>query len=264
MKTATRKELGENPEGRYFASASFAHFCVRPELWGVLLWGRPSRDEMDSLVRSLRLELSAPLHASIVDASRIESVDASAFELLDRYVRQNEAPLAERVRKLALVRPSGMEGAVVAGFFEVLPRPYPVRLFEDVSGALAWLEIADADGVPEVLAQIYQAVSSIPAQVAELRAVLEARLEGIGVKEAARALGVSDRTLQRRLREAGTSFQDEYNGARVRAAQRLLLDSDMPITQIALEVGCASPQHFSSLFRRLAGTSPSAWRDDNR
>jgi AraC-like DNA-binding protein len=115
-----------------------------------------------------------------------------------------------------------------------------------------------------VLAQIYQAVSSTPAQVGELRAVLEAQLDGIGVKEAARALGLSDRTLQRRLREAGTSFQDELNGARIRAAQRLLLDSDMPITQIALEVGCASPQHFSTLFRRLAGASPSAWRDENR
>jgi AraC-like DNA-binding protein len=84
------------------------------------------------------------------------------------------------------------------------------------------------------------------------------------VGEAAHALRVSLRTLQRRLSEADTTFHEELAGARLAAAQRLMLDSDAALTTIALEVGCASLQHFSALFRRLAGQSPSAWRQSQR
>ena len=75
---------------------------------------------------------------------------------------------------------------------------------------------------------------------------------------------MSERTLQRRLRDADTSYQDQLNQARIRAAQKLLLDTDTPITTIALEVGCSSPQHFSALFRRLVGETPSDYRLSRR
>ncbi len=77
---------------------------------------------------------------------------------------------------------------------------------------------------------------------------------------AARALGQAPRSLQRHLRDAGTSFQRELDAARVRVAQRLLETSRASLTEIALDVGCASPQHFSALFRRVTGQTPSAWR----
>ncbi len=38
----------------------------------------------------------------------------------------------------------------------------------------------------------------------------------------------------------------------------------MKLTAVAVEVGCASLQHFSSLFRKLVGESPSTWRDLHR
>ena len=44
----------------------------------------------------------------------------------------------------------------------------------------------------------------------------------------------------------------------------LLLESDAKLTSVAVEVGCASLQHFSSLFRKLTGESPSAWRARHR
>nr|WP_286202601.1 helix-turn-helix transcriptional regulator [Comamonas sp. JC664] len=74
-------------------------------------------------------------------------------------------------------------------------------------------------------------------------------------------MGMSERTLQRRLKEADTSFQSELNAVQVRMAQTLLRESDMKLTAVAVEVGCASLQHFSSLFRKLVGESPSGWRD---
>jgi hypothetical protein len=77
MERVTRNDLAQAPEGRYVAGDTFAHFCAEPRVWGVLLWGRPTRDDVAALVGSLAIELAAPAqpHASVVDCGRLESVD---------------------------------------------------------------------------------------------------------------------------------------------------------------------------------------------
>lgn len=72
---------------------------------------------------------------------------------------------------------------------------------------------------------------------------------------------MSERSLQRRLGDHDTTFQAEVNHARVRIAKRLLRETEVSLTQIAQEVGCASLASFSALFRRATGTPPSAWRE---
>jgi AraC family transcriptional regulator len=47
---------------------------------------------------------------------------------------------------------------------------------------------------------------------------------------------------------------------RVERAQRLMLSSDISLSQIALDCGFADQAHFSRLFRRVTGDSPRAWR----
>jgi AraC family transcriptional regulator len=47
---------------------------------------------------------------------------------------------------------------------------------------------------------------------------------------------------------------------RVERAKALLLQSDMPIMQIAELVGCSSPSHFSVLFHRVTGVTPRQFR----
>ncbi len=47
---------------------------------------------------------------------------------------------------------------------------------------------------------------------------------------------------------------------RLEAAQRMLVRSDLPVTDICFRVGYESLGTFSSLFRRTAGTSPIAYR----
>jgi transcriptional regulator GlxA family with amidase domain len=68
------------------------------------------------------------------------------------------------------------------------------------------------------------------------------------------------RTLQRHLSAAGTSFRAEVESARLRAAEELLASTNLKVAAIAAEVGCASPQHFSALFRRARGMSPQQFR----
>jgi AraC-like DNA-binding protein len=52
--------------------------------------------------------------------------------------------------------------------------------------------------------------------------------------------------------------------ARVRRAQRLLVEADMPLAQVALETGFAEQSHFTRVFRRIVGTTPRAWQRERR
>lgn len=45
-----------------------------------------------------------------------------------------------------------------------------------------------------------------------------------------------------------TGYHAEVAAALVPAAQRLIIVSSLPVTEAALEVGCATPQQFSALF----------------
>jgi transcriptional regulator GlxA family with amidase domain len=48
--------------------------------------------------------------------------------------------------------------------------------------------------------------------------------------------------------------------ARIRRAQRLLLDRDIPLAQIAADTGFADQAHLTRIFHRVTGESPGAWR----
>jgi AraC family transcriptional regulator len=47
---------------------------------------------------------------------------------------------------------------------------------------------------------------------------------------------------------------------RVERAQELMLATDKPLSEIALDCGLADQPHLTRLFRRIVGTSPAAWR----
>ena len=48
--------------------------------------------------------------------------------------------------------------------------------------------------------------------------------------------------------------------ARISKAKQLLLETDRPLAQIAIDVGFADQAHFTRTFRREAGESPGAWQ----
>jgi AraC-like DNA-binding protein len=248
-----------DPIGAYVALPRALAFCARRSLWGFCLWGTPTEADTKRLVPLLALELAAgvPPHASLVDVRRLDAGDPRAFAVLARYLRNNFEVFRTRVTRLALVRPAGVLGATVAGFYQVAGAPYPVRVFEDVAAAAGWLR------APELAAQLDAAVaeaSGLPAVVLALRRWLDAHLADASLARAARAVSRAPRSLQRDLASSGSSFQREIDAARIRLAKRLLAETESPLTEIAYDVGCASPQHFSTLFRRVVGARPSAWR----
>jgi AraC-like DNA-binding protein len=48
---------------------------------------------------------------------------------------------------------------------------------------------------------------------------------------------------------------------RMEQAKRLLAETDVPLSEIASQVGCADQSHFTALFRQHVATTPKAYRD---
>ena len=247
--------------GRCLAGSCWLHFYPRVDLCGFALWGRPDADAMAGLVRVLRVELDAPPHASLVDVRALEAVEPAVFDQLGQYVAAHHAQLSRAVRRLALVPPKGgLVRAVVTGFFRVADAPYPVEIFDTPEQALAWLGIDhERQSLLDAIGEASERAMGAPVLVRDLRAWLVGHVRDASLDRAAQALGVSVRSLQRRLRDEDTSFQQELKAAQLGAAQRMLKETDAAITRIALDLGC-SPAHFSALFRSGTGLSPSAWR----
>ena len=95
------------------------------------------------------------------------------------------------------------------------------------------------------------------------RAVAAAMSRGVpDIDAVATQLGLSGRTLQRRLSVAETGFQELVDTVRKRYAERYLADDRLAITEIAFLVGFSEPSNFHRAFRRWTGTTPAAFRSD--
>lgn len=77
-------------------------------------------------------------------------------------------------------------------------------------------------------------------------------------------LAVSERSLQRRLRAEGTSFQALLNGVRAEMARHYLLNSGYSSAEIAFLLGYADPNSFIRAFGGWTGTSPELARRASR
>jgi flavin reductase (DIM6/NTAB) family NADH-FMN oxidoreductase RutF/transposase-like protein len=76
-----------------------------------------------------------------------------------------------------------------------------------------------------------------------------------------RALGVSTRSLRRRLKEEGLSFQDLTREVSASVAKQLLQDKSRSIQETASDMGFAHSATFHRAFRRWTGTTPKKFRD---
>ncbi|MDG1580648.1 AraC family transcriptional regulator [Pseudomonas sp. GOM6] len=77
----------------------------------------------------------------------------------------------------------------------------------------------------------------------------------------AERLGLSERTLHRRLAAEGHAFQQLNEQIKRRLAERLLRDSRLDLGGIAQRLGYADAASFSRAFVRWNGSSPGQWRN---
>lgn len=76
----------------------------------------------------------------------------------------------------------------------------------------------------------------------------------------ARLMGMSTRTLQRRLAETGRPYATVVDDFRREEAARLLADPDLPLGHVAERLGYGEQASFSRAFARWYGVAPGKWR----
>jgi AraC-like DNA-binding protein len=215
-----------------------------------LLSGTPDANDVEALARVWEVECTQAHRLSIFDASQIAAVDNTAYAAVTGVL----AALYPRtiVARQAVIRPSGMAGALVAGHQHLQPPPFPLQIFDNRAAGLEWL------GLPlDILDGIEPPGDEI---VTRLRAALETNLAASLIEIAAQ-LALSERSLQRRLGAAHTSFARELAAAQIRRASRLLDETDRKLADIAGEVGLSSAGALIELFRRHTGLTPQKWRE---
>jgi AraC-like DNA-binding protein len=260
---ASLAHFAASPHGCWVSGPSFVYAWPTETLCVTALFGTPTRESVESLVRLFALELHSPAvpHASLIDARRVERIGPAEYDVLVRYVERASQMMTRYVTRLALVRPEGFVGAVTAGFYETLPPPYPIGVFSDAAEAFAWV---DGERCERTLDELVARAGALPDFQRDLRRAVEARLPEVSLSTVAQDLGLAVRTLQRRLRECETTFRREVVAVQVAEAERRLLGTDDPVAEIAFDVGCGNPQYLSAIFRQATGLSPTEWRARRR
>jgi AraC-like DNA-binding protein len=81
--------------------------------------------------------------------------------------------------------------------------------------------------------------------------------------DVAQILAMHRRTLNRRLKAQGTTFQATLGEVRYTVARELLRESSLVLDDIAAALGYTSVSTLIRSFKRWSGTSPARWRRDN-
>lgn len=152
----------------------------------------------------------------------------------------------------------------------------PVEFEQAFSGVLMDNTVLDQP-LPQAdpqLAQVHEryttarlaALSIHSASVTEIRRWLQARLGPVVPRraEAAEALGISERTLARRLRDQGQTFEGLLDDIRREKALQAVADQSTPLPDIAEALGFAEVSTFYRAFRRWTGLPPVRWQKQHK
>lgn len=221
--------------------------------------------------------LSLAGHEVTLAADGAEAMDRVSWETFDVVVTDLKMPNLDglgMLRRLKEVAPevpviflSGeatkadvIEALREGRSFDFLEKPLPdlARLTEAIERALA------ARPRPAPATRPDPAVEH--PLVAQILAYMEAHLhEGISLREVADAFGYSPAHVTALVRqETGRAVMPWLIELRIQRAKRLLAETDLPVTQVASEVGLGDPSYFARQFRLACGMPPVAWREAAR
>ncbi len=183
------------------------------------------------------------------------------FALVARQAKQlSTVPLRVTAVELAH-RAAGDVAAYRAWFDAPVVFEAPITQLVMPRPALA-ASLVSAD--PQLLAILTRAAEELrrraptpPTLAAQAARVLHdaLRSDDGNVEHVARQLGLTSRSLQRRLKDEGTSFQLVREQVRRELAQRYL-DDKLAISEISFLLGFSEPSAFFRAFKRWTGTTP--------
>ena len=134
-----------SPAGHYVSGAHFLFICQSESLYATFVWGRPGAEASRHLIAALATEVrpAARPHRSLIDFSDLTSVDIDAFNTLRAFIERVKPLQAKLTQREAVIRPGGIAGTVVAGFYLLYPPPYLAKVFTRYDDAVAWLGEVD-------------------------------------------------------------------------------------------------------------------------
>lgn len=98
-----------------------------------------------------------------------------------------------------------------------------------------------------------------------LRVIREHGCEDVSVDQIVRESGVSRSVLQRRFRSVlGTTIHAEILNCRVQHACHLLVETDLPLMEIAERAGFKHQEYMGAVFKARLGVTPGQYRKGNR
>jgi AraC-like DNA-binding protein len=128
------------------------------------------------------------------------------------------------------------------------PLPYVDPRLSAILEAQAKRVLDDLNDKPDLVRQVETIIA------------LGLGLENLSIESVASRLHVHPRTLHRRLIQHGSSFRQLKDNIVIRSAQDALLQTDLSITDIALNVGYSENSAFTRTFKRVCDVSPSQYR----
>lgn len=148
-----------------------------------------------------------------------------------------------------------------AMFREAVEPGFASSLFAEAMGMVSALEIARYDRALQAENKTSHG-GLAPWQMRRLEAHVRAHLsEALTLKGLGRVLGMSARHLSRAVRHSkGVSVYRWISDFRLAEARRLLIETDLPIHEIARRSAFQSSGAFSTAFRAASGYSPSEFR----
>jgi AraC-like DNA-binding protein len=207
----------------------------------------------------LRVVTTAPMSGREVAEELTVAINAGRFRALAESPEPIDAIELTRPAPAQPTRHAELFGAPVtfghaSGGMHVPKRALGARMktsdpaLRRTLGQVAKRLAIGADGIPELELAIRS----------RLRDLLGSSGVGSGAARVARSLGLSERSLHRKLSGIGRTYQQIVDDFRAAEAERLLADR-VPFAQVALALGFADQTAFNRAFRRWKGATPSAW-----
>jgi len=247
------------PVGRWVAAGTSVMWCHSPTLCGSVGWGNPVEADTRAVLRAFdAFTRLAPEIDVLLDGSAIERIEPASVLSLIAWTRANFEDIQRRVRRRVGVIPDGLHGLAMAGIGPALGGPGPVELVRSARDGFRLLLPEGGDGLCDEVEAIVEHVRQTPAVVLARRAQQVAPRGGLGLAQAARARGVSTRSLQRSLADCSSSFRAEQREVRFRVADELLAGDDK-IAAIAARLGLTEPG-LALLVRAHTGMTPAEYR----
>lgn len=273
-----------SPVGAYIAGKTWLLWCSQPDLAGALVWGHHSESDAADLVAAMRMTASlATPYDFISDFSRVAAINIAALEILLADVKQQRETYYATTRTSVLVRPSGFASSLAAGAFRLYAAATDWRVFgtqevattSHVTRPGSWrrtwrivdttwesfvaLDRSDVGELRQIVEGLLANEAKVDVEIATLRGLL-LRIPSVTLSQAAKQLGVSERSLQRKLEDAGTNFRTLSSETKLQEARRLLEGTDEKLSEIARRVGLRSAEQLNKLFRIQLGENPSTIR----